>query len=250
MSYVDVKIVLGTAALASVSAALFSMLSLMGRSGGGANPATLKTVHRVSGYSFAALLALLAVFGIVFLRAGGDALPLRGVLHWAAGAMLIAFVVLKVLVARVYKQFLKYAPALGMTVFALAFLTAALSLGFVAATAGRPPMAPGRPLPSRDVEADPVAIAARNAEQFSVDLGEEIFRSHCASCHFTGSVDSKIGPGLAGLTAMPTMSATGTPPTRENIRAQILHPAGSMPAFESLLNENEVSGLLDYLETL
>lgn len=249
MSYVDAKVVLGTAALMSVSVSLFSMLTLMGRSGEGGRSSTLKTVHRVSGYCFVVLLALLAAFGVAFLRAGADALPLRGVLHWAAGALLIAVVVLKVAVARIYRQFLKYAPVLGMVVFALAFLTAALSLGFVAATAGRPQVTVARSLSEEGTAGNGGAATQRRAE-FNVERGEEIFRFHCSSCHHADSVDARIGPGLAGLTSMTNMSATGTPPTRSNILAQILQPTGSMPAFGSLLDEAELEDLLDYLETL
>jgi mono/diheme cytochrome c family protein len=97
-----------------------------------------------------------------------------------------------------------------------------------------------------------VETAAAVAEQAIGDAGagEQVFTRSCAGCHHSDSVDNKIGPGLAGLFARDEIASSGQPVTTENIREQIVAPAGGMPAFKAFLSEEQLDDLIAFLQTL
>jgi cytochrome bd-type quinol oxidase subunit 2 len=108
----------------------FSMMSLMGKAERKGDAAKLLKVHRASGIVFLVLLAPLAYFGASFLRELGEGLTARAVFHFVLAAFLLAVVLLKVLVVRVYKQFAKHAPALGMAIFILTVVIFLITAGY------------------------------------------------------------------------------------------------------------------------
>jgi len=117
-----VSIVLAYAALVLGLAAAVTMLIRLGRGGGGKNGAALLWVHRVAGYAFAAIMAFLFVGMLYKITEYGEALSPRVAWHGAAGFAVLAFLFLKWAVVRPFRGLLKFAPPLGMVVFALAFL--------------------------------------------------------------------------------------------------------------------------------
>jgi len=136
---VSLKVSFALLLLASGSVALVAMLSLMGRAERrGASPGALRATHRVAGYAFAACLAVLVVRGAGLLAAAGDQISLRAVFHIVLALGIVALLGLKILIARFYRQLLKYAPALGIIVFTLAFVATALMVGPKALDAGHP----------------------------------------------------------------------------------------------------------------
>jgi hypothetical protein len=123
--------------LASGSVALVAMLSLMGRAERrGLSPGALRAIHRVAGYTFAACLVVLVVRGAGLLAVAGDQIPLRAVFHVVLALGIVVLLALKILMARFYRQLLKYAPVLGIIVFAFAFVATALMAGYAALTRG------------------------------------------------------------------------------------------------------------------
>jgi hypothetical protein len=121
--------------IASGTVALLAMLALMGRAERrGASPGALKTTHKVAGYAFAACLAVLVTRGAGLLSVAGDQISPRVVFHIVLALGIVVLLGLKILIARFYRQFLKYFPVLGIIVFAFAFVVTALSAGFVALT--------------------------------------------------------------------------------------------------------------------
>jgi len=108
----------------------FSMMARMGKLERKADPEKLRKLHRASGYVFIGLLLPLAYLGANFLRDLGEGLPVRAVFHFVLAACLLAVVFLKVLVVRFYKQFSKYAPALGMTIFVLTVVIFLITAGY------------------------------------------------------------------------------------------------------------------------
>lgn len=245
MSYVHIKALLATAFLAAALTAVFSILTLLGRTDRRVRPAVLMATHRAAGYVAVGLIAVLAVFGVMFLRAGGDGLPVRGVLHWTLGALLMAVVALKLLIVRAYRQFLKFVPVMGFIIISIAFLVLALSLGFLAATGGMS----GRSA-AATTATDATAVRTLVDDLEAAARGGAVFEESCGMCHSHDSDIHKIGPSLRGLTARASLSSSGLPPTRENMRGQILSPAGTMPSFESRLSDRELSDLIAYLESL
>jgi mono/diheme cytochrome c family protein len=256
MSYFHAKSLIALLLMAAGVAALVSMLTLMGRSERKLGAAVLRATHRGSGYVFAGLLVIAAGMGLRHLATVGDGLPLRGVIHWVLATLLVVVLGLKIVIARFYKQLLKLVPVLGLIVFSLAFVVVVVSAVFFlitggAAGAGRPTVGAaisqaGPAGASVSGGAPPVVVSGSG----DAALGEALFARHCSFCHYVDSVDVKIGPGLAGLLSRATLSSTGAPATLENVRLQLVKPAGTMPSFARTLSEDELRDLLAYLATL
>jgi len=228
-----------------------AMLALMGRLEPPREPGRFRALHRVTGYLFVCVLIALAVLGGMILRVAGDAISVRGVLHWVLGSLLVLLVALKIVLVRAYRKFLKWAPALGVTILVAAFLVAMLSAGFVLLR-GQSWSQDGRPAETYRASSDgPTGSTAVGAsEAADVALGLRVYEANCAGCHASDSRTELIGPGLGGLFERDLLEATGERVTRQSVRAQILAPAGAMPPFESRLSDEELEGLLGYLETL
>ena len=116
--------------LAACLIAFFSMMAVMGKSGLKADPARLRRLHRIAGYAVLVLFLPLAYMGGDFLGELGEGLSVRAVFHFVLAALLVAVLVLKFLVVRVYRQFAKHAPALGMAVFALTVIIFLITAGY------------------------------------------------------------------------------------------------------------------------
>jgi cytochrome c2 len=245
MSYFHAKSLIALLLTAAGVAALVSMLTLMGRSERKLGPAVLRATHRAAGYVFAGLLAIAAGMGLRHLAAAGDGLPLRGVIHWVLATLLVVVLGLKIVIARFYKQFLKFVPVLGLIVFSLAFVVVVVSAVFFLITGG----AVGAGRPTVGAAASRTGLAGPSGLGDAV-LGEALFARHCSFCHYVDSVNAKIGPGLAGLLGRATLSSTGAPATLENVRLQLVEPVGTMPSFAGTLSEDELRDLLAYLATL
>jgi mono/diheme cytochrome c family protein len=285
MSLFVTKTILAAIFIAAGITAALSMLTLMGRSEKRMGAAALRTLHRVTGYTFAVLLAALAILGLRYLSSAGDSLPVRGVLHWSLAALLVFLVALKLAVVRWFKQFLKFVPVMGMVVIMLALVVATLSAVFFVVSGGarlsgvdslpvevaarpepdaadEPREDPPEPATTDDSREGPAAVgrapdepaasaeAPEDAPAASAELGREVYAANCAGCHYHDSTDNRIGPGLAGYFSRDRIGSSGKPVTVENVREQIVSPAGGMPAFEDRLTAEELDDLMAYLKTL
>jgi mono/diheme cytochrome c family protein len=228
----------------SLTAAL-SMLTLMGRMEKTASPDRLRRLHRLAGYLFALLLLGLSALGIGIVVRQGDYLPLRAVIHGFIGLFLLTVIFLKVLIVRFYRQFLRLIPALGLTIFVLSLVMFSMAGYFFLRAAASEPV-PGK------ATFPPAASSVRNPPtrvDGSVQRGSPLFANLCASCHYTAREDNKIGPGLKGLFARPSLPHSGLPVTEVNVRHQLVRPALSMPSF-ARLTDQELADLVAYLKTL
>jgi mono/diheme cytochrome c family protein len=238
MSEYLLKSLIATALVAAGLSAFLSMMALMGRAERKGDPGKLRKAHRVSGWLFVLVLVPLVLMGLDFLSEMGDALTLRGVIHVVLAFSFLAVLLLKLSIVRFYKQFLKFAPPLGMTVFVLALVLFLMTAGFtfLRSAAPRPP----------DEEEVPVAsgtVPARPGE------GRAIFRENCVSCHSIDGSEGGIGPDLKGLFRREALPASGKPPLPANIVQQLRHPLGTMPAFPQL-SDRELADLLAYFINL
>jgi len=246
MSFFAIKTTLAVVLVAAGLTAAISMLTLMGKPEKRMSIPTLMKIHRTAGYVFVGLLVVLAVMGVRYLAAACDSLALRGVLHWTLAVALILILALKLAIVRTFKQFVKFAPILGMTVITMVLLVTTISAGFFAITRrGASTEEAGRP-------AAEVTQPAAEATQPAGDAqnGETLFASNCSNCHDANSTESRIGPGLAGLFERPELPSSGKPVTRDNVRAQIVTPFGNMPSFQSYISDEGLTDLLAYIETL
>lgn len=130
MTDMTVKTIFAACFLAAGTGAFLAMMAAMGkteRPGGGAK---LRKAHRVLGWTYVALLVPLAYLGLDFVKEMGDGMSTRGVFHLVLAVTLVALVLLKVLVVRAFRGFLKHAPVLGMALFALTLTVFLITAGF------------------------------------------------------------------------------------------------------------------------
>jgi len=236
MSVFLLKSILAIALLIAGLSAALAMLISLGRAEKKVSPTTLRKVHRAAGYLFALLLLALAILGTKIFIGAGDTLSLRAVLHAFFALFLLFIFLLKIVLVRFYKSFLRTVPGLGMTVLVLVLVVFSVSAGFF--------------LLRTVLTSDPLAAASRMPGlQGDADKGSDLFARNCASCHYSDREDKKLGPGLKGLFQNDRLPLSGRAATEENVRRQMISPFRSMPSFGSLTPQ-EVADLVAYLKTL
>ena len=168
----------------------------------------------------------------------GDNLSTRAIFHGVLALFLFAVLLIKILIVQFYKQLIRFAPALGITVFCSSFVVFSLSGGYYF-------------LRTLCVKPEPVGTSSPISPliQGNAERGASLFRKHCSSCHFTASEERNIGPGLKGLLKKGKLPQSGREATIENIKQQLLRPILTMPSFAKL-PEQDLSDLLAFLETL
>jgi heme/copper-type cytochrome/quinol oxidase subunit 4 len=130
MSDYLIKTVLAVLLLGTGLTSFLSMMARFGRPGDEARSERLRKLHKTSGYIYIALLAPLAVFGAGFLVEMGDSLTTRATFHFVLAMSLIAVLLLKFLVVKTYRQQMRFASALGMTLFALTLVIFLITAGY------------------------------------------------------------------------------------------------------------------------
>jgi cytochrome c2 len=236
MSVFLLKSILAIALLITGLSAATAMLISMGRAEKKASPATLRKIHRAAGYLFGLLLLVLAILGIKIFVGAGDTLSHRAVLHAFLALFLLFILLLKIVLVRFYKSFLRIVPGLGMTVLILVLVVFSVSAGYfllrTALTADPSSAAPSTPLLQGDV-----------------NKGSDLFARHCAACHYADREDAKLGPGLKGVFQKDLLPVSARMATEENVRQQLRRPFRSMPSFGSL-TAPEIADLVAYMRTL
>jgi cytochrome b561 len=130
MSSYLLKTLIATVFLGVGLTSFLSMMAVMGKAERKADPVKLRRLHRAAGFAYLVLLVPLIYFGATFLADLGEGISVRAVIHFVLAALLLALVILKLLVVRVHKQFLKYAPGLGMAIFTLTVVIFLITAGY------------------------------------------------------------------------------------------------------------------------
>jgi mono/diheme cytochrome c family protein len=82
------------------------------------------------------------------------------------------------------------------------------------------------------------------------DLGQDLYREHCAVCHEINKKQTKkFGPSLYHLFQNEKLPLSGGKPTREYVVVKIKFGGQLMPPFIKKMTETEVEALVDYIET-
>ena len=128
-------------------------------------------------------------------------------------------------------RFRRFPSALGVLAVAVAFALSVMT-GFAQS-------APTKP------EANP-AVGASVIQQRSE--GKDLFRQHCASCHFADSTAQKIAAGMKGLYAR--SFSNGKKVTDVGLAKWIEAGGKDMPGFKETLKPEQVRALIAYIKTL
>ncbi|MGB2981384.1 MAG: cytochrome c [Candidatus Zixiibacteriota bacterium] len=216
--------------------AVICMLTLMGRAERKIGATLLRRLHKIAGAVFAVMYLVIRYFCLHYVEMAGDGLSTRAVFHGVLGLALFFILALKISIVQFYKQFLRYVPGLGMTVFGLAFAVFFTSAGYFFLVTEKTTVAG---------EADSEVSGTS-----SVGRGQALFDKQCSFCHFADRTDSKMGPSLKGVLKGETLPASGRPATPENVTRQLLNPYKNMPSFKTTLSEQQIEYLVAYLKTL
>jgi len=238
MPFFLLKSILASIFLISAVGAATSMLYMMGKAEKKAGPKTSVKIHKTFGRLFLILLLPLFILGMKYWAQIGDQASLRAVVHTVLAWGLIIIVLLKVAIVKFYKQFLRFAPALGMLVFCLAFVVFMISAGFYFVRT-----ISAETTPSAEIETL-VSEIVGNARS-----GASLYNTKCLFCHYADSDDKKIGPGLKDLLRKEKLPHSGRPATVENVKQQLIRPLLTMPSFGKLTDQ-EMANLIAFLKTL
>src|SRR6266498_2890936 len=80
------------------------------------------------------------------------------------------------------------------------------------------------------------------------EKGKEVFEQ-CGVCHNADSTEKKMGPGLKGLFKKAKLT-NGKPVNEASVKAVIDAGGNGMPAYESILSNDEKAHVIAYLKTL
>ena len=211
------------------------MLTLMGRAERKIGATFLRRLHKSAGALFAVMYLVISYFCLHYVKMAGEGLSTRAVFHGVLALALFFILALKISMVQFYKQFLRYVPGLGMTVFGLAFAVFFTSAGYLF------------------LVTEETTVAGETTSEVSgpssVGRGQALFDNQCSFCHFADRTDSKMGPGLKGVLKGEKLPLSGKPATPENVTQQLLNPYKNMPSFSSL-SEQEIKDLVAYLTTL
>ena len=130
MSDLTLKTIIASAFLLAGTGAFLTMMRIMGRPGVPGDVGKGRKVHRVFGWLYVVLLVPLVYLGVDFIGEMGDGMSTRAVFHMVLAETLIAVLLLKILIVRFFKGFLKNAPTLGMALFVLTLVVFLISGGF------------------------------------------------------------------------------------------------------------------------
>jgi hypothetical protein len=214
------------------------MFTLMGKAQRKLSVNFLRKTHKIAGLTFFILLLVISYICIKYVAMVGDQMSTRAVFHSIFALAVLIVLILKILIVRFYKQFLKYAPVFGMMVFIFAFITTASSAGYYFLRTLSP-----------SASKTPPVSTEKSFYEGDIERGSQLFAQKCLACHFSDSKEKKSGPGLKNLLKKEALPYSGKPATIENVKIQLQRPALVMPAFKNLTDQ-ELSDLLTYLKTL
>ena len=238
MSLFLIKSILSIIFLLSGLVAIICMLTQMGKAEKKISAAFLRKMHKISGFVFFGLLLVISYFCLRYWAMVGDQISTRAIFHGVLAFGLLIIFILKISIVQFYKQFLRFAPVLGMTVFCLAFVVFSTSGGYYFL----------RMLYSNPEQME-ISTVSQPQIQGSMESGAILFQNKCRSCHYAEKEDKKLGPGLKNLLKSEKLPQSGRRATVENVKQQLIRPILEMPSFANL-SEQEFADLFAYLETL
>jgi len=128
MLHASLSAFLGSLFVLLAGANVWVMLHASGRSEDHAAHTRLMRAHRLVGYTFILLFCVFFYFMALRIKGVPDELPPRLTFHIILALLLIPILLVKVLIARYYRQYSSALLFLGVTIFALSFALVAMNL--------------------------------------------------------------------------------------------------------------------------
>jgi hypothetical protein len=224
---------------------MYTMFEVFGREEKRRDMERLKRIHRVNGVAYILLYLVIGYFCLDYLLRTRAEPPARAALHGVFAMAVIALLVLKIFIVRVYRGFYGQAKTLGL-------LVALLTFGMVGTSAGYylliTKFGTERHM-ERITEAPKGGKWEASREQGRIEAGKELYLSKCFFCHDPYSNETIVGPGHKGILKNPRLPASGKPATPDNVVHQLREPFSKMPNF-SYLTVEEIEDILAFLGTL
>ena len=154
------------------------------------------TLHRIGGYLFIALFCVMTYYMFARLRNGTADTSATVTLHLALAMILSPLLFIKVLIARYYKNQHSLLLPIGLTIFVLAFVLIASTVGPYLARASK----------FQQVSIDP----AHAAPPVTIDLNQasELMQKRCSKCHNLDRVVGARKDAQGWITTVDRMRAT------------------------------------------
>src|ERR1700733_5681870 len=83
-------------------------------------------------------------------------------------------------------------------------------------------------------------------------IGRDLYRENCAVCHDIDKDKThsrKLGPSLNHLFKNPTLPMSHNKPSRQYVEVRIKFGGAIMPAFGKRMTPDEISTLIDYIDS-
>jgi mono/diheme cytochrome c family protein len=96
------------------------------------------------------------------------------------------------------------------------------------------------------------AASLAAGEPAHLTIGRDLYRENCAVCHDIDKDKThsrKFGPSLKHLFKNPTLPMSHGKPSRQYVEVRIKFGGAVMPAFGKRLTPDEISTLIDYIDS-
>jgi len=187
--------------------AAFIMIHLKGKSKDRVHGIILVWGHRVLGYVFIVIYALMVITMIIRISYYQDELSARSIFHVVLALSLLPLSIVKWLVAKKYKLLTPRLFFLGLAIFLFAFLLIALSAGHYFLYKG-------------DVRE--VAISSIDKETMNENIGRQLVVQKCDKCHTLERVFRSIKDEDGWTKTVNRMALIDTPNIRDYDAKQII----------------------------
>jgi len=147
---------------------VFIMLEMTGRARDNTGKIGRIRAHKILGYLFISLFAIMLVFMIRKVAGFQEELTARAVFHIALALIMVPLVVIKVLIVRRYPQLSVKLPLLGIAIFTLSFTLTGITAGYY--VLHRSNLAY-------------TTLSALDNDVLDLELGKAVMNRKCSKCH-------------------------------------------------------------------
>lgn len=188
--------------------AVFIMLEITGRTEDHGNKSGWITLHRILGYLYISLFAVM--LGFMISKAAGlqEELSARTIFHIVMSLILVPLILTKILIVRRHPALSSRLPIIGLTILALSFGLTGITAGYYL-------------LHKKDLTY--TTLSAHDNDVLDLELGKAIMNRKCSKCHSLERVYRAFKSEKGWTGTINKMAAMDTPNISTFDIKQILH---------------------------